>query len=162
SRCWPSTRRAWSSRYAEPSLRPTCWSASRPRPSPCCREGPTAIRCCRWCSGAPSAGPATRRGRSPPSSRWRATCPSRRSVTRGDATVQAQVSRFRALLGLGRYDDARKVAERLLATSPRNADFLYQVAAVDMAQKQTVAAEKHLRAVLALDPKYVPALDDLG
>ncbi|HXT20762.1 MAG TPA: tetratricopeptide repeat protein, partial [Thermoanaerobaculia bacterium] len=76
------------------------------------------------------------------------------------ADVQAKVARFRAQLSLGRYVEARKLAEEMLASSPKNADYLYQVAVVDMAQKQTTAAETHFKAALASAPNHVAALND--
>jgi len=74
--------------------------------------------------------------------------------------LQDKVTRFRALMGLQRYEDAQKLAAEMLAAAPKNPDFLYQMAVVEMAQKRNAAAEKHFQQALEIEPNHVATLDD--
>jgi choline-sulfatase len=68
----------------------------------------------------------------------------------------------RVLLSLGRVAEARPRAEAMLRQLPANADAVYQMGSVEMAERDLPAAERDLRRALAISPVHPAALSDLA
>jgi cellulose synthase operon protein C len=75
---------------------------------------------------------------------------------------RARMIEVRILLSLRRPEEALKAAEAALATDPKNADYVYLKGASEMALQHLSAAEQDLRKVLQLQPRHLPAMDDLA
>ena len=75
---------------------------------------------------------------------------------------RARLLEVRILLALRRPEDALKAAETALATDPVNADYVYLKGASEMALQRFSAAEQDLRKALQLQPRHLPAMDDLA
>jgi tetratricopeptide (TPR) repeat protein len=68
----------------------------------------------------------------------------------------------RILLSLKRPEEALKAAETALATAPNNPDYLYLRGVSHMALQHLSSAEQDLRKTLLLQPRHLPAMDDLA
>lgn len=75
---------------------------------------------------------------------------------------RARMIEVRILLSLRRPEEALKAAEAALATAPSNADYVYLKGASEMALQRLGAAEADLRKALQLQPRHLPAMDDLA
>ncbi|MFL6236392.1 MAG: tetratricopeptide repeat protein [Thermoanaerobaculia bacterium] len=75
---------------------------------------------------------------------------------------RARMIEVRVLLALRRPEDALKAAEAALATDPANADYVYLKGASEMALQRFSSAEQDLRKALQLQPRHLPAMDDLA
>ena len=75
---------------------------------------------------------------------------------------RARMIEVRVLLALRRPEDALKAAETALATAPANADYVYLKGASEMALQRFSSAEQDLRKALQLQPRHLPAMDDLA
>ncbi len=75
---------------------------------------------------------------------------------------RARMIEVRILLSLRRPEDALKAAESALATDPVNPDYIYLKGASEMALQRLSSAEQDLRKVLQLQPRHLPAMDDLA
>jgi len=75
---------------------------------------------------------------------------------------RARLIEVRILLALRRPEDALKAAETALATDPVNADYVYLKGASEMALQRFTSAEQDLRKALQLQPRHLPAMDDLA
>jgi tetratricopeptide (TPR) repeat protein len=75
---------------------------------------------------------------------------------------RARLLETRILLGLKRPEEALKAAEAALAIEPNNPDYLYLRGASQMALRHFGSAEQDLRKVLQLQPRHLPAMDDLA
>ncbi|HEY3570617.1 MAG TPA: tetratricopeptide repeat protein [Thermoanaerobaculia bacterium] len=75
---------------------------------------------------------------------------------------RARMIEVRILLSLHRPEDALKAAETALATDPANADYVYLKGASEMALQRFSSAEQDLRKALQLQPRHLPAMDDLA
>jgi Flp pilus assembly protein TadD len=68
----------------------------------------------------------------------------------------------RILLSLRRPEEALKAAEAALATAPNSPDYLYLRGASQMALQHLSSAEQDFRKTLLLQPRHLPAMDDLA
>ena len=68
----------------------------------------------------------------------------------------------RLLLSLKRPEEALKAADAALATAPNNPDYVYLRGASQMALLHYSSAEQDLRKTLQLQPRHLPAMDDLA
>ena len=75
---------------------------------------------------------------------------------------RARMIEVRILLALRRPEDALKAAETALAIDPVNADYVYLKGASEMALQRFSSAEQDLRKALQLQPRHLPAMDDLA
>ncbi|HSU83625.1 MAG TPA: tetratricopeptide repeat protein [Thermoanaerobaculia bacterium] len=75
---------------------------------------------------------------------------------------RARLIEVRILLALRRPEEALKAAETALATDPVNADYVYLKGASEMALQRFTSAEQDLRKALQLQPRHLPAMDDLA
>jgi Flp pilus assembly protein TadD len=75
---------------------------------------------------------------------------------------RARMIEVRVLLALRRPEDALKAAETALATAPANADYVYLKGASEMALQRFSSAEQDLRKALQIQPRHLPAMDDLA
>jgi Flp pilus assembly protein TadD len=75
---------------------------------------------------------------------------------------RARLIEVRILLSLKRPEDALKAAETALAAAPTNADYVYLKGVSEMALQRFSSAEQDLRKVLQLQPRHLPAMDDLA
>jgi Flp pilus assembly protein TadD len=75
---------------------------------------------------------------------------------------RARMIEVRILLTLRRPEDALKAAEAALATDPTNADYVYLKGASEMALQRFSSAEQDFRKALQLQPRHLPAMDDLA
>jgi Flp pilus assembly protein TadD len=75
---------------------------------------------------------------------------------------RARMIEVRILLSLHRPEEALKSAEAALATDPTNADYVYLKGAAEMGLQRLSAAEQDFRKVLQLQPRHLPAMDDLA
>jgi Flp pilus assembly protein TadD len=75
---------------------------------------------------------------------------------------RARMIEVRILLALRRPEDALKAAETALAIDPVNADYVYLKGASEMALQRLSSAEQDLRKALQLQPRHLPAMDDLA
>jgi Flp pilus assembly protein TadD len=75
---------------------------------------------------------------------------------------RARMIEVRVLLSLKRPDDALKAADTALATEPTNADYVYLRGVSEMALQRFSSAEQDLRKALQLQPRHLPAMDDLA
>jgi tetratricopeptide (TPR) repeat protein len=75
---------------------------------------------------------------------------------------RARMIEVRILLSLKRPEDALKAAEAALAADPANADYVYLKGASEMALQRFSSAEQDLRKALQLQPRHLPAMDDLA
>ncbi|HEY2289533.1 MAG TPA: tetratricopeptide repeat protein [Thermoanaerobaculia bacterium] len=75
---------------------------------------------------------------------------------------RARMIEVRILLALRRPEEALKAAEAALATDPTNADYVYLKGASEMGLQRLSAAEQDFRKALQLQPRHLPAMDDLA
>jgi Flp pilus assembly protein TadD len=75
---------------------------------------------------------------------------------------RARTIETRILLGLKRPEEALKSVDAALATEPNNPDYIYLRGASEMAMQRFSSAEQDLRKVLQLQPRHLPAMDDLA
>ncbi len=75
---------------------------------------------------------------------------------------RARMVEVRILLNLKRPEEALKSAETAIATDPVNADYVYLKGASEMALQHLSSAEQDLRKALQLQPRHLPAMDDLA
>lgn len=75
---------------------------------------------------------------------------------------RARMIEVRILLSLRRPEEALKAAEAALATDPANADYVYLKGASEMALQRLSAAEQDYRKTLQLQPRHLPAMNDLA
>jgi Flp pilus assembly protein TadD len=75
---------------------------------------------------------------------------------------RARMLEGRLLLGLKRPQEALKAAEAALATAPNNPDYVYLRGASQMALQHLSSAEQDFRKTLQLQPRHLPAMDDLA
>ena len=75
---------------------------------------------------------------------------------------RARMIEVRILLSLKRPEEALKAAEAALATAPNNPDYVYLRGASQMALQHLSSAEQDLRKALQLQPRHLPAMDDLA
>jgi predicted Zn-dependent protease len=75
---------------------------------------------------------------------------------------RARLIEVRILLALRRPEEALKSADAALATDPANADYVYLRGASEMALQKFGSAEQDLRKALQLQPRHLPAMDDLA
>ena len=75
---------------------------------------------------------------------------------------RARMVEVRILLAMRRPEDALKAAETALATDPKNADYVYLKGASEMSLQRLSSAEQDLRKVLQLQPRHLPAMNDLA
>jgi Flp pilus assembly protein TadD len=75
---------------------------------------------------------------------------------------RARMLEGRLLLGLKRPEEALKAAEAALATAPNNPDYVYLRGASQMALQHFSSAEQDFRKTLQLQPRHLPAMDDLA
>jgi Flp pilus assembly protein TadD len=75
---------------------------------------------------------------------------------------RARTIETRILLGLKRPEEALKSVDAALATAPNNPDYIYLRGASEMAMQRFSSAEQDLRKVLQLQPRHLPAMDDLA
>ncbi len=88
------------------------------------------------------------------------------AAARQETTVskdpRARMLEVRLLLSLKRPEEALKAAEAALATAPNNPDYVYLRGASQMALLHYSSAEQDLRKTLQLQPRHLPAMDDLA
>jgi tetratricopeptide (TPR) repeat protein len=75
---------------------------------------------------------------------------------------RARLLEVRILIALKRPEDALKAADAALATAPANADYVYLRGASEMALQRFTSAEEDLRKVLQIQPRHLPAMNDLA
>ncbi len=75
---------------------------------------------------------------------------------------RAHMIEVRILLSLHRPEDALKAAETALASDPLNPDYVYLKGASEMSLQRLSSAEQDLRKTLQLQPRHLPAMDDLA
>lgn len=75
---------------------------------------------------------------------------------------RARMIEVRILLSLHRPEEALKAAETALASDPANADYVYLKGASEMALQRLSAAEQDYRKTLQLQPRHLPAMNDLA
>jgi Flp pilus assembly protein TadD len=75
---------------------------------------------------------------------------------------RARMIETRILLALKRPEEALKSAEAALAVEPNNPDYVYLHGASEMALQRFTTAEQDLRKVLQLQPRHLPAMNDLA
>jgi Flp pilus assembly protein TadD len=75
---------------------------------------------------------------------------------------RARMLEVRLLLSLKRPEEALKAADAALATAPNNPDYVYLRGASQMALLHYSSAEQDLRKTLQLQPRHLPAMDDLA
>ena len=75
---------------------------------------------------------------------------------------RARMIEVRLLLSLRRPEEALKAAEAALAIDPANPDYVYLKGASEMALQRLGAAEQDFRKALQLQPRHLPAMDDLA
>lgn len=75
---------------------------------------------------------------------------------------RARMLEGRLLLGLKRPEEALKAAEAALATAPNNPDYIYLRGVSQMALQHLSSAEEDFRKTLQLQPRHLPAMDDLA
>lgn len=75
---------------------------------------------------------------------------------------RARMLEVRLLLGLKRREEALKAAEAALATAPNNPDYLYLRGASEMSLQRLSSAEQDYRKALQLQPRHLPAMNDLA
>ncbi len=75
---------------------------------------------------------------------------------------RARMLEGRLLLGLKRPEEALKAAETALASAPNNPDYVYLRGASQMALQHLSSAEQDFRKTLQLQPRHLPAMDDLA
>ena len=75
---------------------------------------------------------------------------------------RARMLEVRLLLSLKRPEEALKAAEAALTTAPNNPDYVYLRGASQMALLHYSSAEQDLRKTLQLQPRHLPAMDDLA
>jgi Flp pilus assembly protein TadD len=75
---------------------------------------------------------------------------------------RARMIEVRILLSLRRPEEALKAADAALATDPANADYVYLRGASEMGLQRLSSAEQDFRKALQLQPRHLPAMDDLA
>jgi Flp pilus assembly protein TadD len=75
---------------------------------------------------------------------------------------RARMLEVRLLLSLKRPEEALKAAEAALAAAPNSPDYLYLRGASQMALQHLSSAEQDFRKTLLLQPRHLPAMDDLA
>ena len=75
---------------------------------------------------------------------------------------RARMVEVRLLLSLKRPEEALKASDAALATSPNNPDYTYLRGASQMALQHLSSAEEDFRKTLRLQPRHLPAMDDLA
>lgn len=94
--------------------------------------------------------------------RWaQAAEASRRALDKAEPGL-APLKLHQALLRAGRATEARAFAERWLREHPRDTAFRFYEADAAAQSGDTTAAEQGYRAVLAIDPRHVPSLNNLA
>jgi Flp pilus assembly protein TadD len=88
------------------------------------------------------------------------------AAVRQEATTskdpRARMIEVRILLSLKRPEEALKAAEAALATAPNSPDYIYLRGASQMALQHLSSAEQDFRKTLLLQPRHLPAMDDLA
>ena len=75
---------------------------------------------------------------------------------------RARMLEVRILLGLKRNDEALKTSEAAVAAEPNNPDYLYLRGISEMALRRFSSAEHDFRQTLQLQPRHLPAMNDLA
>ncbi|HTG36249.1 MAG TPA: tetratricopeptide repeat protein [Thermoanaerobaculia bacterium] len=75
---------------------------------------------------------------------------------------RVRLTEVRILLSLKRPEEALKAAEAALATAPNSPDYLYLRGVSHMALQHLSSAEQDFRKALLLQPRHLPAMDDLA
>ncbi len=75
---------------------------------------------------------------------------------------RVRLMEVRILLSLKRPEEALKAAEAALATAPNSPDYLYLRGVSHMALQHLSSAEQDFRKALLLQPRHLPAMDDLA
>jgi tetratricopeptide (TPR) repeat protein len=75
---------------------------------------------------------------------------------------RARMLENRLLLSLKRPEEALKAADAALATDPKNPDYIYLRGASEMSLQRLSSAEQDFRKALQLQPRHLPAMNDLA
>jgi len=75
---------------------------------------------------------------------------------------RARLTEVKILLSLKRPEEALKAAEAALATAPNSPDYLYLRGVSHMALQHLSSAEQDFRKALLIQPRHLPAMDDLA
>jgi Flp pilus assembly protein TadD len=75
---------------------------------------------------------------------------------------RARMLEVRLLIMLKRTDEALKASETALAAAPNNPDYLYLRGVSEMGLRRFSSAEQDFRKALQLQPRHLPAMNDLA
>jgi Flp pilus assembly protein TadD len=75
---------------------------------------------------------------------------------------RARMLEVRLLIRLKRIDEALKASETALAAEPNNPDYLYLRGVSEMGLQRFSSAEQDFRKALQLQPRHLPAMNDLA
>jgi Flp pilus assembly protein TadD len=86
----------------------------------------------------------------------------RRELAASPGNLQVRKLETHLLLRLNRVQEARKSNDDAVALAPEDPDVIYQRGAIEMSQRNVVAAERDLRRVIQLSPGHTAAMNDLA
>ncbi|MEO6194642.1 MAG: tetratricopeptide repeat protein [Thermoanaerobaculia bacterium] len=138
---------------AKPPARPAAAAAGTPKPA---TAAPAAVAERPMSPGLQKAIELMGQGKTEPA----LAAVRQEAATSKDPRVR--MIEVRILLSLKRPEEALKVAETALATAPNSPDYLYLRGASQMALQHLSSAEQDFRKTLQLQPRHLPAMDDLA